>query len=115
MKAARMLIESMTADFDATTFRDSYRDDLMRFINARARGKELEPIQRERRSANVVDLAEVLRRSLDARHSSTSAQKSRRHGQKRFAVHARLHDHSRRPQSEADGASESRTVPPCRC
>jgi DNA end-binding protein Ku len=87
MKAARMLVDSMTADFDATKFRDQYRDDLMKFIEARARGKEPEPTKKEQRRAEVVDLADLLRRSLQGRKPSRprSGPRGRKHAKKAAA------------------------------
>ncbi|WP_394832239.1 Ku protein [Pendulispora rubella] len=67
MKAANMLIESMTAKFDIGEFHDTYHEKLMALIQRKARGKPMPKLKKTRpRATNVVDLADVLQRSLAA-------------------------------------------------
>ncbi|HEX3345171.1 MAG TPA: Ku protein [Polyangiaceae bacterium] len=71
MKAAEMLIASMAAPFDPGAYKDDYEQRLRAMLEARAHG---ERPKRARPSAakatNVVDLADVLRRSLARRRAS---------------------------------------------
>jgi DNA end-binding protein Ku len=62
---AKTLVNSLAAGWDPAKYTDTYRDNLMRIIKGKLKGKEveLEPIA-EPRQAEVVDLMERLRRSL---------------------------------------------------
>jgi DNA end-binding protein Ku len=79
---AKALVNSLAADWDPSKYTDQYRENLMRIIQAKMKGKkvELEPAT-EPRQAEVVDLMERLRRSLaqsgGARAGSGGAAKSR--------------------------------------
>lgn len=65
MKMATMLIDSMSARFDPREFEDRYRDQLMAVIEARAEGKPVPRGKAKPRAAtNVVDLMDVLEKSL---------------------------------------------------
>jgi DNA end-binding protein Ku len=66
MKVARMLIDTMTEAFDAERFRDTYREEVLAMIEARAAGKETaqEPVRAPRHD-NVVNLMDVLQKSLE--------------------------------------------------
>jgi len=68
MKMARTLIESMTESFDPAAFRDRYRDEVLAMIEARAAGAPPpKPPGKAPRRDNVVDLMDVLQKSLEAR------------------------------------------------
>src|SRR6476661_1879025 len=62
---AKALVNSLAADWDPSKYTDQYRENLMRIIQGKMKGKkvELEPAT-EPRQAEVVDLMERLRRSL---------------------------------------------------
>lgn len=66
MKAALMLIDGMTQTFDANSFHDQYRKEVLEIVDERAEGKALPkaPAANKAKTTNVVDLAEVLRQSL---------------------------------------------------
>jgi DNA end-binding protein Ku len=77
LQMAKMLVDSLAAKWEPSKYTDQYRENVMRIIQAKLKGKEvhLEP-ETERRSADVVDLMERLRQSLAktqkaARHRST--------------------------------------------
>jgi DNA end-binding protein Ku len=63
---AKALVNSLDAEWDPAKYTDEYRENLMRIIKAKMKGKEakLEPTA-EPRQAEVVDLMERLRRSLE--------------------------------------------------
>jgi DNA end-binding protein Ku len=63
---AKALVNSLAAEWDPSKYTDEYRQNLMRIINAKTKGKtvELEAAE-EPRQAEVVDLMERLRRSLE--------------------------------------------------
>jgi DNA end-binding protein Ku len=62
---AKALVNSLAAEWNPEKYTDQYRDNLMRIVEGKVKGKEaeLEP-EETRRSADVVDLMERLRRSL---------------------------------------------------
>jgi len=63
---AKALVNSLAAEWDPSKYTDEYRENLMRVIKAKMKGKhiEIEPAA-EPRQAEVVDLMERLRRSLE--------------------------------------------------
>jgi len=83
MKVAQMLIDTMTQAFDPEHFRDTYREELLAMIEARAAGKEA-PKSEEPAPVrdNVVNLMDVLQKSLEqsrqSRGSDGEAAASRR-------------------------------------
>ncbi len=65
MKAALMLIDTMTERFEPERFRDEYREQLLTMIRARARGKTLPKVRAKApQPTNVVNIMDVLQRSL---------------------------------------------------
>jgi DNA end-binding protein Ku len=63
---AVQLIESMATAWDATVYRDTYRDRLSDLIDAKRKGREVVTEQPTATSDNVVDLMEALRASVEA-------------------------------------------------
>jgi len=73
LQMARKLIDDMSADWVPETYRDTYRDAILELAERKAReGKahELTHVEApapERRGADIVDLSELLKRSLGER------------------------------------------------
>jgi DNA end-binding protein Ku len=64
---ATMLVENLAEEWAPERYQDDYRENLMRLIKARMKGKKVALVSDEReRPANVVDLMERLRESLEA-------------------------------------------------
>jgi DNA end-binding protein Ku len=76
---AKALVNSLAAEWDPSKYTDQYRENLMRVIQAKLKGKEaeLEPVS-EPRQAEVVDLMERLRRSLEQSGGARKSARSRR-------------------------------------
>ena len=76
---ARALVNSLAAEWDPSKYTDQYRENLMRIIEGKIKGKtvELEPGV-EPREAEVVDLMERLRRSLEQSGGKPRAAKAGR-------------------------------------
>ena len=71
-RMAAQLVESMETDFEPDSFRSDYKQALRKLVKAKLEGKALpEP----RRGAEVADLQEALRRSLE----QTRQERRRRH------------------------------------
>jgi DNA end-binding protein Ku len=68
LKMAKMLIDSMSSEtFEPEKFHDTYREDVLAMIEARAAGKEIPADTAVRPAAgNVVNLMDILQRSLEA-------------------------------------------------
>jgi len=85
---AKALVNNLAAEWDPSKYTDEYRENLMRVIQAKVKGKhvDLKPTA-EPREAEVVDLMERLRRSLaqsgggkaPKRSTKASARKRTRH------------------------------------
>ena len=60
------LIEAMATDWEPESYRDTYRDRLSELLDAKRRGHEVVPEQPTAGSAEVVDLMEALRASVEA-------------------------------------------------
>jgi len=65
---AERLVEDMAGDFEPQEFKDTYREDLMKFIEDKAAGKVKAPPRGKRapRGAEVIDFAKLLEKSLAA-------------------------------------------------
>ena len=85
---AKALVNSLAADWDPEKYTDEYRDNLLRIIKGKVKGKTvtLEPTA-EPRQAEVVDLMERLRRSLD--HSGTKPRVAKTRATKKAAAKKR--------------------------
>jgi DNA end-binding protein Ku len=78
LKMAKMLIDTMSAErFEPEKFRDTYREDVLAMIEARAAGKEIPAGEAPRAvGGNVVNLMDVLQRSLEASSKRRGATES---------------------------------------
>jgi DNA end-binding protein Ku len=66
LNMAKMLVENLASEWDPEKYADDYRENLMRVIKAKMKGKEPDLVVDDRpRDANVIDLMERLRKSLD--------------------------------------------------
>jgi DNA end-binding protein Ku len=64
---AKALVNSLAAEWDPSKYTDQYRENLLRIIKGKMKGKQVEfEAGEEPRQAEVVDLMERLRRSLAA-------------------------------------------------
>ncbi|HTI38534.1 MAG TPA: Ku protein [Vicinamibacterales bacterium] len=81
LKMARQLVDSLASDWNPDKYTDEYRDNLMRVINAKVKGKspKLHEMQSTPQGAEVVDLMARLRASLEGKKSS-HAGTSKKHG-----------------------------------
>ncbi|WP_313506708.1 non-homologous end joining protein Ku [Stutzerimonas nitrititolerans] len=69
---AKRLVEDMTEDWDPAQFKDTFQDQIMELVETKAREGRLEAVGGpeeavDRRSADVIDLTELLKRSLAAK------------------------------------------------
>lgn len=64
LKLAKSLIDSLVTDFQPKKYKDSYRENLMKLIAAKAKGKDIKAAP-EPKTEKVVDIMEALRKSLE--------------------------------------------------
>ncbi len=77
MKVAKMLIDTMTEAFDASKFKDTYKEQILAMIDARAAGKETPKAETTApKASNVVNLMDMLQRSLEQSKKRDSSAKS---------------------------------------
>ena len=78
---AKALVNNLAAAWDPEKYTDEYRDNLMKVIQAKVKGKKIdfEP-SAEPRQAEVVDLMERLRRSLEQGAGGRNARAKKRGG-----------------------------------
>jgi len=78
LQMARSLVNSLAAGWDPAKYTDQYRENLMKIIKAKLKGRKVElAAGEERRGAEVVDLMERLRRSLEQSGGKRAAAASR--------------------------------------
>ncbi|MGH9347307.1 MAG: Ku protein [Vicinamibacterales bacterium] len=78
MQMAMTLVESLADKWDPSQYTDEYRENLMKIIKAKLKGREAHlAVEAEPRSAEVVDLMERLRQSLEGAGTGRKQAKSR--------------------------------------
>jgi DNA end-binding protein Ku len=96
MKVAKMLIDTMTEAFDAQAFKDTYKEQILAMIDARAAGAETPKVEaKPLQPSNVVNLMDMLQRSLEQSKSRGATN----------SAHAKA-SHAHAPDDEADEADE---------
>ena len=81
LNMAKQLIDDMAAQWSAEQFRDSFRDEIMKLVETKAKAGETETVTpleddpESKRGADVIDLTELLKRSLQAGKSATAPAK----------------------------------------
>jgi len=72
LSLARMLIESLAADFEPQKYHDTYRDNLKKMIEAKVEGHKVVETPQPH-VAPVIDIMEALKKSLELRKPPKSA------------------------------------------
>lgn len=99
---AEKLVETMATSWDPREYKDSYREDLMKMINARAKkgGKEAqEPPKAEKDETPVLDLMAALKRSLSAESGGGRAEKGAGRGVPKSAAKTKRLRRTKRARS----------------
>jgi DNA end-binding protein Ku len=80
LKMARQLIDTLAADWEPSKYTDEYKENLMRVINARLKGKAPKLVAGDHgpKQAEVVDLMARLRASLEGKEGRRAPAASRR-------------------------------------
>ncbi|HJQ72553.1 MAG TPA: Ku protein [Actinomycetota bacterium] len=72
---AQTLIDNLSADWDPAEFKDEYREAMLRIVEAKINGEEIEVVEAEP-TAKVVDLMEALKASVAAAKKEAKAEPS---------------------------------------
>ncbi|MDQ1377431.1 MAG: end-binding protein Ku, partial [Acidimicrobiaceae bacterium] len=72
LSMAKQLVESLSAPFDPTKYRDDYRERVIELIEAKAEGAEIAQAPESAPAAPVVDLMAALEASLAAARAAKS-------------------------------------------
>jgi DNA end-binding protein Ku len=65
LKLAEQLVEMMAGEFEPEKYKDTYREDLEKLIEAKLKGKRISvKTTKKKATTNVVDIMSVLRKSL---------------------------------------------------
>jgi DNA end-binding protein Ku len=80
LKMAQQLIDNLVSDWKPDKYADEYKENLLRVINAKVKGRKPKLIDEDRspKQAEVVDLMARLRASLEGRDSKPAAGSSRK-------------------------------------
>jgi DNA end-binding protein Ku len=71
VKMAKMLVETLAGDFDASEYEDDYREAVEQLVKAKIEGGEVKAAPAAKKSSGeVVDLLAALQRSVDAAKSA---------------------------------------------
>ncbi|WP_339532439.1 Ku protein [Pseudomonas mucidolens] len=78
---AKRLVEDMSADWRPEDYRDSFQDKIMALVAKKAKAGKIEDVEssegkEERKSADVIDLTELLKRSLGAKSTGSAKPKT---------------------------------------
>jgi DNA end-binding protein Ku len=82
LNMAKQLIKEMSAAWSADTFRDTFHDQVMKLVEGKAKAGHVEQVEKigadavARSSTNVVDLTELLKRSMRGGAPATPAKKA---------------------------------------
>lgn len=70
---ARQLVDALSGDFDATRYKDEYREALLKVIDSKVAGQPIEAPQPEVETSKLTDLMAVLEASVEAARSEADA------------------------------------------
>ena len=88
---AKTLVDNLASDWDPEKYTDQYRENLLRIIRGKLKGRKVElESPSEPRQANVVDLMERLRQSLAQSGAKPSSRRaaSKKAGSRKRTRHA---------------------------
>ena len=72
VKMATQLIDQLTGKFDISKYKDTYSENLMKLIKAKAKGKITKPTQLKVVHSNAKDLMAQLKASLEVKSRKAS-------------------------------------------
>ena len=83
MKMAVNLIQNLSSDFDPAKYQDEYREALWEMIQSKVSGQEVVVSPASPNTANVVDLMEALKASVELAESKRKASGTKKPGRRK--------------------------------
>jgi len=77
LEMADLLVKSMSGEFRPAEFHDTYREELLEMIRAKAEGAEYQPEEAKLLPTNVIDLVARLKASIDQAEEQKKARTAR--------------------------------------
>ena len=82
LNMAKRLVEDMAADWEPDEYRDTFQDKIMELVETKAREGKIENVETDageddRKTADVIDLTELLKRSLGGKRAPSTTTKPR--------------------------------------
>jgi DNA end-binding protein Ku len=119
LKMAEQLVEAMTGEFDASRYKDEYREALMQVIEAKMEGQEVTAPEPVEEGTKIVDLMKLLEESVKATTSAKAkdspepvsvaeAKKEREKRPARGRTAAKSREREKEPEKVAAGKSSRR-------
>ncbi len=72
---ARQLVSAMTGEFNASEYKDEYRDALMQVIESKIEGHEVKAVEQPEETGKLIDLMAALEASVNAAKAARSSDK----------------------------------------
>ncbi|WP_429547923.1 Ku protein [Pseudomonas frederiksbergensis] len=94
LEMAKRLVEDMSADWTPEEYRDSFEDKIMALVEKKANEGKIEDVEtvtgeEVRKTADVIDLTELLKRSLGGKGGGKAATKAKTSADKKAPKHSR--------------------------
>ncbi|EJM58620.1 Ku protein [Pseudomonas sp. GM50] len=94
LEMAKRLVEDMSADWTPEEYRDSFEDKIMALVEKKANEGKIEDVEtvtgeEVRKTADVIDLTELLKRSLGGKGGGKPAAKAKTSADKKAPKHSR--------------------------
>src|SRR5690606_32356916 len=91
---AKRLIKDMSGEWQPEEYQDSFQDRILELVEKKAKAGKIEEVERvpggeERRSADVIDLTELLKRSLGGKPAAANPKTGSKGGSRKTAKTAR--------------------------
>lgn len=119
IKMAMSLLEDMTEPFDPMAYHDTYREDVMAMVEKKIKANQTKAVtqpekgeEREPASSNVVDLMELLRKSIDSK--KTGGKKADKKPRGKSAPDEDVEDEEDKPSSRKRASPGSARKPASR-
>ncbi|MCD1638274.1 Ku protein [Stutzerimonas stutzeri] len=113
---AKRLVEDMTENWKPEQYKDTFQDQIMDLVEKKAREGKLEAVGGpeeavDRRSADVIDLTELLKRSLAAKPGKTRAAEADEEEDASEKAPAKSKTASKAKSSKSSSSSRTRKAP----
>ncbi|WP_454188786.1 non-homologous end joining protein Ku [Pseudomonas sp. ADAK2 TE3594] len=94
LEMAKRLVEDMSADWTPEEYRDSFEDKIMALVEKKANEGKIEDVEtvtgeEVRKTADVIDLTELLKRSLGGKGGGKGSAKAKTSADKKATKHSR--------------------------